>query len=126
VTAVLDASALLAYLQREAGADSVRAVISNARISTVNWVEVVQKINGEAIEAAQLRSSLEGLGIVFIPLTSTQAEIAGSLRSRTKTHGLSLGDRAYLALGIDLRAPVYTADRVWAQLAIESEVVTIR
>ncbi len=126
MTAVLDASALLAYLQREAGADSVRAVISNARISTVNWVEVVQKINGEAIEAAQLRSSLEGLGIVFIPLTSTQAEIAGSLRSRTKTHGLSLGDRAYLALGIDLRAPVYTADRVWAQLAIESEVVTIR
>jgi len=126
VTAVLDASALLAYLQREAGADSVRAVISNARISTVNWVEVVQKINGEATEAAQLRASLEGLGIVFIPLTSAQAEIAGSLRSRTKTHGLSLGDRAYLALGIDLRAPVYTADRVWAQLAIESEVVTIR
>ena len=124
--AVLDASALLAYLQREAGADSVRSVISNARISTVNWIEVVQKIDGEALEAARLRTSLEGLGLAFVPLTSAQAEIAGGLRSRTKGHGLSLGDRACLALGIDLRAPVYTADRVWARLAIESEVVTIR
>ncbi len=126
MSAVLDASALLAYLQREAGADSVRAVIANARISTVNWIEVVQKVGEGELEAAQLRTSLEGIGLAFVPLTPSQAEIAGGLRSRTKAHGLSLGDRACLALGIDVGAPVYTADRVWAQLAIEAEVIAIR
>ena len=73
-----------------------------------------------------LREDLESLGLAFEPFSAVQAEIAGRLKERTRRYGLSLGDRACLALGSDRGGPVYTADRAWTQLHLGVEVETIR
>ena len=127
MSAVLDASALLAYLQGEAGADLVRTVLGQAVISTVNWAEVVQKAGATAEEIEALRADIKLLGLAILPFTTVQAEIAGGLRRSTAALGLSLGDRACLALGIDTESTVYTADRVWRQVVLDDvEIETIR
>jgi ribonuclease VapC len=61
-----------------------------------------------------------------VSFTEEQARIAGALTARTRTLGLSLGDRACLALGIALRAPVYTADRAWKKLKLDVPIHIIR
>lgn len=126
MSAVLDASALLAYLQQEPGGETVKAVIEGAAMSTVNWSEVVQKTAGPADETAEIRRSLQFLGLTFAPFSSAQAETAGRLREKTGSFGLSLGDRACLALGIDTGETVYTADRAWLRLALGVDVAAIR
>ena len=126
MSAVLDASALLAYLQREPGADSVRAVLGGALMSTVNWTEVIQKAAGSQSEAAALRGDLESLGLALEPFSASQAGIAGSLREPTMEFGLSLGDRACLALAIEKGETILTADRVWARLRLGIGIEVIR
>ena len=126
MTAVLDASALLAYLQREPGADSVKAVLGGALMSTVNWTEVVQKAADSEGDATELRTALESLGLVLEPFSAFQADIAGSLREPTRDFGLSLGDRACLALAIEKGEKVLTADRVWRRLSLGVGIEVIR
>ena len=126
MSAVLDASALLAYLQREPGADSVRAVLGGALMSTVNWTEVIQKAAGSESEVAELRGDLESLGLALEPFSASQAGIAGSLREPTMEFGLSLGDRACLALAIEKGETILTADRVWARLRLGVGIEVIR
>ena len=123
---MLDASALLAYLQGEVGADRVRGALGEAVISTVNWAEVVQKAETSAYEAEALRQDAQSLGLVILPFSVSQAEIAGRLRQSTATFGLSLADRACLALAIDTQSTVYTADRVWLEIGLGVEVEAIR
>ena len=96
---MLDASALLAYLQGEVGADRVRAALGEAVISTVNWAEVVQKAGTAAHEAEALREDAQSLGLVILPFSVTQAEITGRLRQDTAAFGLSLADRALPCAG---------------------------
>ena len=119
MSVVLDASALLAYLQRETGADIVKAALGKALISTVNWTEVVQKAAATADQIEALREDIQSLGLVIRPFSTTQAEIAGRLRQSTAALGLSLADRACLALGIDTQSLVYTADRIWREIALD-------
>ena len=126
MSVVLDASALLAYLQREPGANLVRPVMAEAVMSTVNWAEVVQKVSEGIEDLPGLRGSLESLGLDLAPFTARQAEIAGELRNRTRELGLSLGDRACLALGLDREVTVYTADRAWTRLHLETGIKVIR
>ena len=126
MSAVLDASALLAYLQREPGAGSVRAVLGSAIMSTVNWTEVVQKAAGSQSEAAELLGDLESLGLVLAPFSASQASIAGSLREPTLELGLSLGDRACLALAIENGETILTADRIWERLSLWVGIEVIR
>ena len=126
MTVVLDASALLAYLQREPGSDAIGKALPGAQFSTVNWAEVVQKVPNQDMGGLGLRGALESLGLSFEPFSAVQAEIAGQLREATKALGLSLGDRACLALGMDRDALVYTADRAWTKLSLGVEVESIR
>ena len=126
MSVVLDASALLAYLQDEPGGERVRAALGHAVISTVNWAEVVGKARDDGVDTRGLREDLASLGLAFEPLSAVQAEIAGQLKERTGRYCLSLGDRACLALGSDRGEPVCTADRVWKQLDLGVEVETIR
>ena len=126
MTAVLDASALLAYLQREPGAGSVKAVLGGALMSTVNWTEVVQKAADSEGDATELRAALESLGLVLEPFSAAQAGIAGSLREPTRELGLSLGDRACLALAIEKGETILTADRVWRRLSLGVGIEVIR
>jgi PIN domain nuclease of toxin-antitoxin system len=126
MSVVLDASALLAYLQDEPGGDRVQAVLGQAVLSTVNWAEVVGKARDKEIDTEGLKEDLESLGLGFEPFSTAQAEISGHLKHSTKRLGLSLGDRACLALGHDRGEAVYTADRAWLNLKVGVEVVAIR
>lgn len=100
---VLDASALLALLHNEKGADKVEeAILNKAIISTVNWSEVIQKAIVRNISIDDLDRELAVLGLSFFSFDIQQARIAGSLWQQTKELGLSLGDRACLALAIHL------------------------
>lgn len=126
MSVVLDASALLAYLQNEPGSDSVRAVLEGAVISTVNWAEVIQKARAGKAEIGGLREDFEALGLKLEPFTAAQAEGAGGLWERTRQLGLSLGDRACLALGLERGETVYTTDSAWKRLNLGIAIEAIR
>lgn len=123
---VVDASALLAWTQDEIGGDTVEELIDRLIISTVNWIEVAQKAFAQDVNAALLRSRLERRGLLFAELTIEDAEIAAELRSMTQYAGLSLGDRACLALSVRLGIPALTADRAWSNVDLDIEIVQIR
>lgn len=100
---VLDASALLALLPNEKGADKVEeAILNKAVISTVNRTDVIQKAVAKNISIDGLDSELAVVGLSFFSFDIQQARIAGSLWQQTKEFGLSLADRACLALAIHL------------------------
>lgn len=123
---VLDSSAVLALVWREPGAPAVAAVMPQARISAVNLAEVVQKLVDRNVDDHTVRAIVDGLGLVAEPFDADQALHAGLLRRIARPKGLSLGDRACLALGRRHGLPVLTADRVWAELDLGVEVVLIR
>ncbi len=124
---VLDASALLALLHNEKGADRVeRAILNKAVISSVNWAEVTQKAIAKNINIDNLSNELVELGLSFFSFDLQQAHIAGSLWLQTKDLGLSLGDRACLALAIHLDLPVLTADTIWKQANIGVHIQLVR
>lgn len=124
---VLDASALLAVLNHEPGADKLTPeLLSTAVSSTVNLAEVQRKLvdrglNPDSAWAAALTPVGEA-----ISFTAEHAKAAGSMIAETRAFGLSLGDRACLALGLALHAPVYTADRSWKRLKLGVTIHTIR
>ena len=126
MSAVLDASALLAYLQREPGHDRVAAVLAQSVISAVNWTEVIGKTHSAGLQTEDLLDSLASLGLTVEPFSSTQAEIAGRLLERTGPLGLSLADRACLALAMDRGEVAHTADRAWLRLRPELDIEAIR
>ena len=123
---VLDASALLAFLQNEPGCDQVEAALAEAVISSVNWAEVVQKSIAADVAVKGMREDLEALGLRIIPFSAEEAGIAAQLWQKTCHAGLSLGDRACLSTGIGLDAPVLTADKIWATLSLPVAVRCIR
>lgn len=123
---VLDASALLALIQDEPGADIVQVMIADSVISSVNWAEVVQKSLSRDVEVSRLRGGLEALGMRIESFTAEHAEDAAKLRSFVVSLGLSLGDRACLALAGAMGLPAVTADTAWARLDLDVEVRLIR
>ncbi len=125
-THVADASAILAMLDREPGHQRVAAELPATVMSTVNLAEIVTSLINKGIPATDARRTTESLEIETVPLNRELALAAGALREVTRSHGLSLGDRACLALGRHLALPVLTADRTWAELDIGVEVQFIR
>ena len=122
----MDASALLALLHAEPGADAVEAAIDRAAISTVNWSEVCQRSVARGVETSGLRGEIEALGLEIVPFSAEDAEEAASLWPRSRDLGLSLGDRACLALATRLRRAALTADRSWLALELDVEIRPIR
>jgi PIN domain nuclease of toxin-antitoxin system len=112
--AVLDASALLALLLAEPGGHTVRAVLADAAISTVNLSEVVAHYARNGIAEAEIRPMLDPLPLDRVGFDSDLAYAAGLLLPVTKSAGLSFGDRACLVLAHRLGCPAMTADRSWA------------
>jgi ribonuclease VapC len=123
---VLDASALLAMLQGEPGGESVEKILAKAVMSSVNWSEVLQKAMEQQTQVEGLRQDLEALGLTILPFTAEHAESTARLRPQTRHVGLSLGDRACLALAADLRLPAITVDRIWKQADLGIEVQLVR
>ena len=132
MTVVLDASAMLAYLHGEPGAQVVaEAFIDGAFMSALNWAEVLTKFAEEGQNPEELVGRLEAQGILggaveVVPMTGVDAPIIAGLRLPTRAAGLSVADRACLALGMRLRLPVLTADRTWAGLGLDVEVRLVR
>ena len=126
MTTVLDASALLAFLQNEPGCDQVEAALTETVICSVNWAEVIKKSIAAAVDVNGMREDLEALGLRIVPFSAEEAEIAAQLWQKTRQAGLSLGDRACLSTGIRLDAPVLTADKIWATLNLPVAVRCIR
>ncbi len=126
--AVLDASALLAVLYREPGSVVVERYFAQAVVSSVNLSEVAAKLSDHGIDSQEAREILSGLGLDVREFDTELALVAGALREVTRPLGLSLGDRACLALGIAEGAPILTTDRAWAGVQIETtaEVVIVR
>jgi len=126
-TAVLDASAILAYLKRETGYEQVRnALEAGAAMSTVNLSEVYGRVvaTGQALPPVAAR--LLALGLSPEPFTEGDARTSADLYPQTQPLGLSLGDRACLALGMRLVLPVLTADRAWTTQVLPVEVRLVR
>ncbi|MDO8185232.1 type II toxin-antitoxin system VapC family toxin [Conexibacter sp. JD483] len=129
---VLDASALLAYLHEEPGAEVVADAIANGTtISAVNLAEALSTIARSGLDPAQLaddfrRDGLLDGAIEVEPLTDVDAIEIGRLRPLTLDAGLSLGDRACLALARRLDATALTADRAWEHVAVDVELRQIR
>ena len=129
---VIDASALLAYLNDEEGADVVAdAVAETATISAANWAETLSKAADAGRDPAELAADLDRQGLLpglidVEPVTAEDALTIAEVRARTGRTDISLADRACLALTLRLGLPVFTADREWAGLGLEIDVRPIR
>ncbi len=114
---VLDASAVLALLFEEPGAEVVRAQLRTGVIGAANLAEVLAKLSDHGLPAVEAARAVTILGLEVAPMTEAQAGRSAELRPLTRAVGLSLGDRACLALAAELGALVLTADRSWDAVA---------
>ena len=125
---VLDASALLAMLRDEAGGAMVASAIAAARMSAVNFAEVVSHFIHAGMPPGEVDAMLAPLPLTVVDADVALARIAGRLRKVTAEAGLSLGDRFCLALAARDQLPAWTADRQWRTISnrIGAEIVIIR
>jgi ribonuclease VapC len=123
---VADASAILAALKQERFDKIDPHRLVGATISAVNLCEVLSKLHDDGLDASQADAVVSAMELRIIPFDERQAHIAARLRNVTRPRGLSLGDRACLALGDRLGYPVITADRAWASLDLGLQVIVIR
>lgn len=119
---VLDASALLALLTEEPGADRVAAVIESSVIGSVNLAEVVTFYARRGASSDDVRAILRKTPIVTVEADADLARDAGMLAAISVKGGLSLGDRFCLALAKRLNCPALTTDRIWTTIADRAEV----
>jgi len=124
--AVLDASAVLALINEEPGAEVVDALLDDAVISAVNLSEVIAVLVDAGFELDRASGRIGALGLGVIAFDEPQAVRAGALRTATSRAGLSFGDRACLGLAEALAVPAVTADRRWATLGLAPDIQLIR
>ncbi len=113
-------------LHREPGAETVEAAMEEGALSTVNWSEVYERLLHRGIDVDGVRVDVEALGLEIVPFTADDAERAAQLAPPTRGIGLSLGDRACLALADRLSLPALTADRSWLGLDLGVAIQPIR
>ena len=123
---VLDASALLAFLFREPGHERVAARVDRSCLSAVNLSEVLGRFARDGKEVGEVSRRIAATAIEIVPFTVEHAEVAASLEPATRALGLSLGDRACLALAATRRLTALTADRAWAELDLGIAIELIR
>jgi ribonuclease VapC len=123
---VVDASAVIALLVGEPFTRFDPSRVPNASISAVNQSEVLARLQEIGMPEREAAIAVARLNLRVIAFDEPQARAAARLRSVTRHAGLSLGDRACLALGDRLGCPVVTADRVWASLDVGVAIVVIR
>jgi ribonuclease VapC len=123
---VLDASAVLCLLQEEKGAERVARALPAAVIGAVNYAEVVGKLVESGIDEATADGLVDTLQLNVIPFDRIQARLAGALRATTRKLGLSLGDRACLALAAAEGATALTCERAWTKFEAPCKVEALR
>ena len=123
---VLDSSAILALINNEAGAQQVEPLISKSIVSAVNFSETLAILERHGIKTKEGSHLLRAMIKEIIPFTAEHAFISSEIYLSCQAKGLSLGDRACLALGISSNKPVITADRVWQELSLNINIRCIR
>lgn len=122
----MDSSAVVAAIFEEPGGEEMASRDGPFLLSAVNLCEVLERLAaGDGAEARTL-AMLEALGLVLVDFTPDLAATAARLKAPTRGVGLSLGDRACLALALREAAPVLTGDRAWSKVDVGVEVVLIR
>lgn len=123
---VLDASALFAFLFNEPGAAAVASRMPDGFLSATNYAEVLTRAVDRGRPLDDAIAQVARLQLTVVPFDAVQAATAASLRTKTRTHGLSLGDRACLALALTHNLPALTGDKAWTELDIGVKVELIR
>ncbi len=117
---------MLALIQKEPGGARVIGYLQGGCISAANYAEILHALARSGIKLGLARSLIAALRIDVIPMTADIAAGAAALGTVGSRYGLSLGDRACLATAADLGVPVVTADRVWSDMDLGIEVISIR
>ena len=117
---------MLAVLWGEVGANRGVAALADCIVSSVNLAEVHTKLVDCGRDEAIAWADILTLGLQSVPFDDALARAVGALVRTTRSDGLSLGDRACLALAIDRKATVYTADRAWKSLNLGIKIEVIR
>jgi PIN domain nuclease of toxin-antitoxin system len=123
---VLDASALLALLFSEPGHQRVAEVLGDCCMSTLNLAEVLGRFSRDGHAPADVWARLRETSIEWVSFSDALAITTAELLPGTRALGLSLGDRACLALASSRGIPAMTADRLWAQLGLGIQIELIR
>jgi ribonuclease VapC len=113
-------------MNREDGWEEAKAVIPGGIVSSLIYAEIVTRLTLRGGSASKIDHAWEELECAVEPFTAKRARTAGLLVAATRERGLSLADRACLALGLELGLPVFTTDRVWAGLTVGADVRLIR
>lgn len=123
---VFDTSAVIAYLLREPGWGKIHASLTGGLLSSVNLCEIISKFCERGADGARVERDMMVLGLTNVPFSAAQALTAAQLRPTARHLGLSLGDRACLALGLERGARVLTADAAWAGLPTPHQIEVVR
>jgi ribonuclease VapC len=123
---ILDASAVLALLGNETGAERVQRALPDSVLLSVNLAEVVTRLALIGMPENEITEAVSLLVIESIPFDSDLAFSCGFMAPATKMYGLSLGDRACIAFGMQTGLPVLTADSAWKELELPVEIELIR
>jgi len=123
---VLESSAVLAFLFNEPGGGQVQELFRTGMVSAVNVTEIVAKQIDKGLAPDLAERRCDGLNLEVMPFDHELARLAGKLQADTKHKGLSLGDRACLALAILTERTAVTADRNWAGLDVGCKIEIIR
>jgi ribonuclease VapC len=123
---VIDASSVLAFLLRESGWEKAQAFLPMGVMSVVNFAEVVQRLRRNGGDAATCLAILAAEGLTFVDADILLSNSAAELERTTRRYGVSLADRFCLALAMQRRCPVLTADTIWKELGLPVEIEQLR